>query len=184
MKPIILIDFDGVFNILGELSKAHEYWDEILTVTIPYDGHDTEKEFVVHVATELIAYLKALVESDLVEVIWLTTWVQNTEKFPQWLGLPALPWMARPEVASEWDWWKQKAVKALVEERGSDVPILWIDDDHGFDPSTTHWVFTTQRQIQLLPPSSYLAITPSDITTINNFIYRHTGRSLSDTETE
>jgi len=181
-KPIILFDFDGVFNILDKPDGAQKRWDELVTVTIPYDGHPKEDEFRVMVGKTLIDFLTRLAASELVDIRWLTTWVDNTEKFPHWLGMPVLPWMARPEVESEWDWWKQKAVKKLVEEVGSEVPILWVDDDHGYDPSTAHWLFTSQFQIHPLAPESISGLLPLDVETISFFVKKHTGVDIQLTE--
>jgi len=179
-KPIILIDFDGVFNILGTYDDALKLWNNDVTrVTIPYDGHPTEKEFTVKVANPLIDFFVRLAASDLVEIIWLTTWVDNTAKFPEWLGLPEFPYLERPDVDSEWEWWKLKAAKAFVEEVGSETPILWIDDDHGYDSSAVHWLFTSQQQIHPLAPSSVEALVPLEVDLITFFVEKHTGVEIA-----
>ena len=174
-KPIILIDFDGVFNILDEYEDVLKDWDDAVLVTIPYDGDPDHDEFTVIVRKSIVDYFVKLAALDIVDIYWLTTWVKNTEKFPEYLGLPVLPWLERAEVSSEWDWWKLKTAKAFAETIGPGTPVLWVDDDHGYDSSAIHWLLTVQRNWRDLAPSSREALHPKDIEKISAFVKEHTG---------
>jgi hypothetical protein len=176
-KPIVLFDFDGVFNILDSFAVARNRWDDVEHVVIPYDGHPYETEFTVIVAKPITDFLGRLVRSDVVDVRWLSTWVHNTEKFSDLLDYPDMPWMERPDVDSEWIWWKLEAVKSLVEEVGPETPILWVDDDHGFDPPAIAWL-KTQKQILALAPDSTAALSSVDIKIIRYFVEKHTGMDI------
>lgn len=103
MKPLLLMDFDGVFNALnaywvwvGEgkpneldyLSKEPPNWelrtDEVdndlffapdRQVIVPFDDFKVQVQW----STELVRNINQLIVHNLVDFVWLTTWKEQTD---------------------------------------------------------------------------------------------------------
>jgi hypothetical protein len=172
-KPLILIDFDGVFNIINSVASARKQWGKVITATIPYEGDTRQSAFSVIVAQDVIDFFVWLDSLGVVDIRWLSTWTHNTSKFPQFLGLPEFGWLERPDHDPEWGWWKLDVAKEVIGE-DKEVPVLWIDDDHSFDPGARKWL-REHPNVTAIAPKTVLGLTLSDLKEVIIFIEKETG---------
>lgn len=163
-KITIYLDFDGVFNI------NPYYADKIIKK--PY----TKSVFLknkknVAVNTEVLSYFKELLDSNIYEVKWLTTWNHNS-------GIKAILPMIEldnhitfiyPNInrhsknKKEWTEWKAKAIIQDQEQVSS--PFIWIDDT-----APRYWDTivknSTKKDKLIISPSRSIGLTKKDIVNI------------------
>jgi hypothetical protein len=136
MKPLLLLDVDGVLNCFGSLwSPEYEkrHFDGGCA-RMSDDGH-----FTLRVRHETAGQLAELAAA--FDVVWCTAWMDRAHpQFQKWLGLPEEPW-PHIEFAGDWDRmlaaqeggssWKLGHVYAWLEKNAPDRPLVWLDDDLG-----------------------------------------------------
>lgn len=144
MKPILLLDVDGVLNAVTDSDpKAWGDWQQ-----------DRANGFGICWSPKMIAALNDL--ADRVEFRWLTTWWDMTERLA-FLGLHEGITVANTEEeyldreGGPGSWWKLNTAKRVAEEGR---PIIWIDDDLAFDKPALEWG-------RSLPPGRLLGISPT-----------------------
>lgn len=180
-KPVVLLDVDGVVNIFR--TSGTQLWTECEVAYVEHTGDRNKRPgYTVHIAKQTIKFLNALKDSDLVHVIWLTTWVHNAQRLTD-LGIPEFPYLKRPEGADGEDgfmgWWKTAVAKELVARLEDKVPVLWIDDEHSYQrPDALHWALTSNRRIELLNPNPYVGLNTDYYTKISDWVERHTGNRI------
>lgn len=170
LRPLILIDFDGVFNIVNDLEVARGVWSDVEEIYVPISGGSIRTR----VSPTLVSLFSRIVESGLVDVEWLTTWKEDTEQFPAALGFPSLIWHDEPADLPFFPWWKWEVVKTIAEERERGTPVLWIDDDIRHDRDAPVWI-SENEFVTALSPDSFKGITPAQVQEITTFVERHTG---------
>ena len=114
MRPIILLDLDGVLNPFAAATCPDGYQERVL-----FEGEGPERYAVAHGAwiTELAAAG---------ELWWATGWGHHAnERYLPLLGVEPLPFVVFPPVPFEPEL-KVPAVAELVRDR----PAAWIDDNH------------------------------------------------------
>lgn len=118
MKPLLLIDVDGVLNPYKahrcpEGFVEHEYYDE--------DG----SSYDIRLNPEHAAWLAELAE--VFELVWATTWEHKANEFiaPN-LSLPQLPVIEFDQGATGYNrTWKLVTIVEYIGDR----PAAWIDDE-------------------------------------------------------
>lgn len=138
MKPLMLLDFDGVINPenltldekkqLPDLDVAKLRWDDTVETTVPLnDGN-----FVIRFSPTVINHINDL--SGSFDIWWLTDWEEDTLKLPDVIGIKDFPFFTgRPKTVGEANgWWKFNIIKTLDTTR----PTLWIDDNI---PKENYW---------------------------------------------
>jgi hypothetical protein len=145
MRPLLLLDVDGVLNILGDDTQPS--WDVIMTGRAVADG----MAYTITWSPEVIQAVLDWIDQG-VEVQWLTTWGHDANTSMRHLiGMPELPvagtydenWAGAVESASTRShaemapaapdpltgaWWKYDVVKRLLDEH-PDRLLVWIDDE-------------------------------------------------------
>jgi hypothetical protein len=124
MKPLLLIDVDGVLNPFG-------FWEPLPNEFVKYSIKVNDgRTFSVHLNAE---HGKRLLDlSDRFELTWCTTWVHEAnEKIGPKIGLPELPVVEWNNVQPQWAigdlCWKTLDVIDYTVER----PFVWLDGDIG-----------------------------------------------------
>jgi len=170
-KPTILLDVDGVVNIVNSREEAARLWDgKIITQYIEHtEDRRGNSGYTVNIATDVINTLNFLNELGGIEVKWLTTWVHNTKELCT-LGVPDFYFLERPVHESD-NWWKWDVVKNLVSTLDEDTPILWIDDEHGYDPNVVRWLLTdpAAESIEVISPDTFEGLTPEHLLRIRKW---------------
>ena len=124
MKPLVLLDVDGVINDLGALSgqvRSHRI-DRIWS-----------NGYTVHIPDYMPALIQRLVAT--AEVWWCTTWRDRANgEIAEHLGIDQLPVVDDGTVARSVDW-KSAAARSLVTEAlEAGRPVYWIEDFYGQPP--------------------------------------------------
>src|SRR3954469_21459786 len=158
--PLMLLDVDGVLNAMRwELPPG---WEQGM-----FNG------FVLSWDPTITARLRALHESGVVEIQWLTTWAENADKLlAEPMGLPrglrthgrddVLPTGFGGERRGVSGWWKLAAIRALAEaEPGR--RIVWIDDDLA-EPAvdTSEWL-AANAHVLVVAPDFFAGLTHSQL---------------------
>lgn len=158
----LYLDVDGVLNAV--------------TREVPDWGWDAHRRKVVNgwpitYSPDLIAVLNRIAKTPGLGVYWLTTWCHEAPNFlAPALGIDGADW---PVVGFEhWQrarprsWWKLAAIQEHLD--GFDGGVVWIDDDHGYDPAAKAWL-AGQPQIAAIAPSSVVGITRAEAELIERF---------------
>lgn len=155
MRPLVLLDFDGVLNALSGLQPpAPSCWSD--WTTCHEDGW-------------LLWFSRsaAAAVAELGEVHWLTTWNENnsanTLLCPR-LGIGPFPVAAAPLVYPERDeLWKPRAVAAALR---TGRPVIWFDDDSELLAEEWRWVgedFSSATNLFRFAPDPSIGLTDVDI---------------------
>lgn len=163
MEPLIIIDFDGIFNPLAQM-EDEAVWPDMTHATLTdSDGDNTPVVF----SPTVVQYFHSL--TGRAEIIWLTTWKKETQFFSDVLGLPAYPWLDELEgsyIVDSHDWWKAKVMASLPVDR----PTLWIDDEIPEYEHSPEQRLITERGIHWISPTTYIGLTPDHLEEIEAFV--------------
>lgn len=162
-KHLLVLDFDGVVNGLGGSQNfPHEFQSCILACR--------GKEYAISYRLELIQKINELSQRNDVDVIWLTTWVEYTEKFTQ-LGLTQFPYLSPLEQLDDVTVrhgyiWKSKAlVDYLKRHDGEYEKVVWCDDDYKvFD-----WLPIKEENFITITPNPYFGLLNKQVDMITRF---------------
>lgn len=117
VRPVILLDVDGVLNACGW--DEPKGWDDFQT-TVCNGFHITHSQ-------KMAAAIRAL-DAD---IVWLTTWRERANEWISplfdWGHFPALSYVESERYSS---WWKAAAAEKYIKENPR--PFIWIDDDLTF----------------------------------------------------
>jgi hypothetical protein len=175
-KPLVLFDFDGVFNPVGKTETDMPVLDDHLQqiIKLPF-GYGIFSDMIVHVNQVNIDFFNNLTLNSALEVKWLTTWQQDTELFPEALNFKPAPWvkaeadperLLQPKEARKW--WKLYTIQNIVKSNPK-TNILWVDDDINDDMETISWLAAT-KTVQALVPNYLKGLTLEDRELITKFI--------------
>jgi len=125
-----LMDVDGVLNAIGK-HRTND-WPEWTDVRVKLGS--SGGSFPITYAPGLIRALNAMIERNIVDLMWLTTWEKHAAR---WLspaiGLNAADARVLPDRWKKMyghridDWWKARQAKATFHKLGA--PMVWTDDD-------------------------------------------------------
>lgn len=155
MRPLVLLDFDGVLNALsGPQPPAPSCWSDWTTCR-----EDGFRLWFSRSAAAAVA--------ELGDVNWLTTWNEdnkaNTLLCPR-LGIGPFPVAAAPLVCPEGDeLWKPRAVAAALR---TGRPVIWLDDDSELLAEEWRWVgedFSSATNLFRFAPDPSIGLTDVDI---------------------
>jgi hypothetical protein len=130
MKPVLLVDVDGVLNCFGSLWTPEYEAEHFEPLRVAYD------RYTIRCRKGLADNLARLAEW--FEMTWCTAWEGNAHPFfGEWLGLGHEPW---PHVDWTRGWVGEELTWKLADVRrvhDGDRPLAWIDDDLG--PDAYEW---------------------------------------------
>lgn len=172
VKPVWLMDVDGVLNICGwGDGRVAQTWGDTRVFNA--------MQFRIRVSPKVLDSVSSWMKEGLAEVRWLTSWEElaNVHLVAE-LGWPELEVAGRYEDSVKVDrkfsgdigWWKLEFAQAVYD---TGVPVIWTDDDiaHAFD--AMEWLATTDRD-RMLAISPIAGLTPTNLDEIEEFIRRHT----------
>jgi hypothetical protein len=176
LKPLILFDFDGIFNPISkkEGEQAHLEGHTQTIMKLPF-GYGIFSDMPVNVLEHNINFFNELRNNTKIEIQWLTTWQKDTEMFPDSLHFLETSWVEGKEDPERFNqtketrtWWKLYTMQELVKEQPT-RKILWVDDDINDNPEAVKWVHATDNVTALVPNYLY-GLTDKDRNFIYNFI--------------
>jgi hypothetical protein len=167
--PIVLLDIDGVLNMLGPQMGVKSAWGPNMVQNSSIQNHKNAK-YPFYWCPAVVTKLNDWSDRDLIEVRWLTTWDADAPKFvAPVLGLRDWP-LARDPVLKL----TKLAAATRIAKDNPNRPIVWIDDDLGsfFKPgdqeSLVFW--TTRKKTLFIMPNALQGLTESDVLAVEAFI--------------
>jgi len=128
LKPVWLLDVDGVINLFDDAVKA---WPDVERFTC--------LGFQITWSPTLMRRIRAVHDAGFAEVRWLTTWEDLANE--HLTGPFSLPELAvagrRPSHDSLRSWWKLPHAQAVYE---AGVRVIWTDDDIAFASDAKAWL--------------------------------------------
>lgn len=120
MKPIWLLDIDGVVNCGNRTPPTHLGYNFLEFKQRAGDGY----EYNMIVAKEVVDFIDEM--SDFFQIVWCTTWQQDANAFGKKIGLKEFPWIDESKLPYSQYHWKRAAFEKFQEAGHS---VLWTDDD-------------------------------------------------------
>ncbi|MCU1624904.1 MAG: hypothetical protein JWL79_3749 [Frankiales bacterium] len=186
MGPLILLDVDGVVNILGE-DDSPDGWDVVCSGRATAEGNT----YPIVWSPEVVAALTRWLD-DGVEIQWLTTWGHDANRsLRELIDLPELP------VAGTYDhepagvpeepgrshasdapsapdpltgqWWKYDVVQRILREQ-PERTLIWIDDELHGAMRFREWA-DEHPQVHAIGPDGDLGLTAADLVAIEALLY-------------
>lgn len=187
MRPIWLLDFDGVVNALSKRG-GRAYWPDWRSATIPDpDGGLTRAGTPLQLqllwAPEVIDTVRHALDAG-VDVRWLSTWRAHTALLPEIIpGLPRMRWLDEtilaavdestldPGKSMESGPWKVLVAKAYVP---GGAPLLWTEDSLSIDLLSESWRRARTAATTLIRPRGATGLIQREVRTIREWISDHT----------
>lgn len=160
MKPVLLLDIDGVINAISREPETRA-WPEEAWVRGWVKGGDGT--WPILAAQPVIDFINRLHDQELAEVRWHTTWQHEAQNLADFFGLRTFAVAEAPEYLDrQWiakairderpTWWKLSAALRVLQEEKR--PLIWIDDELSYELRKFDWPTD-------IPP--HLALTPNHI---------------------
>lgn len=179
MRPVLLLDIDGVVNSLLKAPPTHAWPKEAWRQVDFTDGPDT---FPLLWSEPVVEYLTSLHNQGRVEFRWHSTWQEKAPLFGEAVGLPEFQVAYAPEARANQGlffkeqilvhkptWWKYPtAERVLVVEKR---PLIWIDDDLRlklFPKYRSH--VKTLGKVCLVDPDGQTGLLPKHMRQIEEFL--------------
>ena len=181
MRPLVLLDVDGVLNALA---VDHPAWDDWQRGSAKAMGREWPIQWSATVAARVRGWLQ------LADVQWLTTWGHYAnDGLHALLGLPQLVVAGYPGDEGATDataaslagvtaaardeltgrWWKFDVVRrAVTAEPGR--PLVWVDDDLAGQRDLQQWVRDAVPDCLLVTPGSRSGLTVDDLDAVDAFL--------------
>lgn len=129
MKPIWLMDFDGVLNVFDSGAPVLSDW--------PSWNDFIARGFRIQYSPAMVARILALHESGLVEIRWLSTWGRLANEDLTQLGFPEFPVAGEMPYRGGHGWWKLPIAQELFDQGHA---LIWTDDDITGSKDATAWM--------------------------------------------
>jgi hypothetical protein len=163
--PLVLLDFDGVFNALAILMDMSEWQDGgIHSACMPSGTHG-------------FSYSPSVAQffaerASLAEFVWLSTWEEETPIYGTAMGLPEFSWLGTDGMDQEPSapWWKFQVVQQLAAQFPG-RRILWIDDEIPADIADPIRVWLNRNpQVEFIRPDDFHGLKSQDLGEIEEFL--------------
>jgi len=175
LKPIWLLDIDGVINANPYVKPTH-VWDESFWLeAVVRDRNERTWPFMV--STAVINFIKDAVREDKVHVKWLTTWQKDAHRVSSRFGLPYFDVIENPmekgtRASFYKSWWKlTEAITVATGHPGT--PIIWTDDDLDHDSKDWFHEACPETDALLISPAGNEGLAPNHLAKINAFLKEH-----------
>lgn len=160
-KVRILLDVDGVLNAVDIWDPPD--WDNWLIKEC--NGFN-----ILHSLDmgERIAELNAV---DGVEILWLTTWELEANKWIAPLfGWPNFYLAGQRDFSTmeRWNWWKFPLAKALWDK--DQTPFVWLDDDLKWEQPALDWLDEVGDDALGISPDTNAGLTVAHMEQIEQFV--------------
>lgn len=177
MKPILLLDVDGVINACTPFPD-HSAWRELGTREAIWWRQKVNGYWIM-AARPVLDFLTELHLKDRVEIRWHTTWQHNAQMIADAFELPTFPVAEAPEHdPTRWsygpEWWKLGAARRVLKEEQR--PLIWLDDDQVTDRFRVDEL-RRHGKCLFIAPNSQTGLCPRHLRRIDGFIGRQLGLS-------
>lgn len=181
MRPLVLLDVDGVLNALGPPDDSWADWQYGSAAAL-------EREWPIRFSPTVVTAVRGWAAT--VEVRWLTTWGHAAnEGLRHLLGLPELSVAGTPDAAAvpatpaagalsavtpaapdglTGRWWKLDVVRSLV-GRQPERRLVWVDDDLAADPVARAWL-RGHTECLLIAPNPLTGLVARELATVAAFL--------------
>lgn len=133
MKPIMLVDIDGVCNPLSAAPRVRPEW----TWRVERSGRNRG-----WVAPELGTLLRSL--TAVADVMWCSGWEEDAVGYARHLQVPTWPWLPLTEPQGSAGHLKIPSIDAHLNDRA----ICWFDDENA--SAATEWARTRDQRVATL----------------------------------
>lgn len=160
--PIWLLDVDGVLNAVSKEGDrtAWKDWQKGY-------AHAGGTEWPILFSPSVTGFIERMHAAGRVEVRWLTTWEDDANgELRELLGFTKEFEVAGRRGFGSSRWWKFDAAQR-VRENEPDRPLIWTDDDLGFEREAASWA---SRHGLGITPQTHLGLTPKHLRMITDFI--------------
>lgn len=179
MKPVLLLDIDGVINAVSKALPAHVWptlaWDR---AEYAFNGEQLPLLW----SKPVVEYLTELDLRERVEIRWHTTWQATASEFGALVGLPEFPiaqageYMANPSLfakqqllAGKPNWWKYPAAERVLTEE--ERPLIWVDDDITWKvPRVYRDAMAKLGTVLIVSPDKVTGLIPRHLRRIEEFL--------------
>jgi len=168
--PVLLLDVDGVLNV-----RAHTWPCRVARGTATTAGQPWPMRW----APALMARIRALHETGMVEIRWCTTWVGDTGQLSRLFELPTFPDAYAEDDAAEHTWNKLNAALEVVQ---SGRPLVWVDDfaiPKADDFDAEHRQALEAAGALLIETDHRCGLTPGEMDRIETYCREHTRPELA-----
>lgn len=166
MKPLVLIDFDGVINAVAQQHWQKAWKDMTEDTFVDRRGYNIPVNF----SPTLVEFINIL--SNVADIEWLTTWKRDTELLPAQIGINVFPWHDEIHKGPPWgeEWWKFDVVKKIATENPG-RKVLWIDDDIPSNSWEPERLFLFRNVLwETIVPREDTGLTPAHCESIIEFV--------------
>jgi len=185
-KPLWLLDVDGVLNAVNIIEDLQALEGDInwpdYQVGRALSGRPAGHTYKIIWSPTLVKRITALVEEDLVEIQWLTTWEERAQtQIGPLLGLPHFELPGKRDLGAEHQslitgagdyWWKFPLAREAVAETPQ-RPLIWTDDDLVSVPEATAWARKRWQDgggmAMLVNPAWEIGLSPRQMDAIEAF---------------
>lgn len=173
MKPVFLLDIDGVLNAATK-KPDRSVWP--VDAWIRGHAHDGRHRWPILGARPVADFIREVHEQGRAEIRWHTTWQDMAKYVGDLLKLPDFPVAEAPEWAVHLraeteEWWKIGAALRVVEDERR--PLVWTDDDlrgtFNLDQPTRDRIASAGPAL-LLGPNDTTGLTPKHLRMIDEFL--------------
>lgn len=167
MKPLLLLDIDGVVN--AGRRKPIEIWpgdDQWISEEV----ENSTGVWPVTVAKPVLEFITKIHAEGLAEIRWHTTWQEEALDFADTFGLPTFHIQPCPEATKNGTmyWWKLPCVQR---ELSVGRKVLWIDDDIERNiTSVTRRLLTAGGDLKLVIPKTATGLSPENTIEVLRFL--------------
>lgn len=157
-KPLMLLDVDGVLNILED-----PIWNDTKKCKALNEGPN-KGYYPINYSPKMINEINQLSRADMIEVQWLTTWDKCARKdLAKKIGIDDFQLARDPVLKLP----KEVAAVRRAEEY-PERPIIWVDDHlRYFELDVDFW--SKRKSVLFVCTERLQQLTPQDIETIKHF---------------
>jgi hypothetical protein len=133
MKPVWLLDIDGVINALESPGPPLHAWPAGCWRTVQAESAH-QLSWPIVAAQPVLDFIWMVHTKGLAEIRWHTSWQEFANNVSRELDLPELPLQPAPEFDEpiSLTWWKLPAARRVLSEGRR---LIWTDDDVGSELS-------------------------------------------------
>lgn len=155
MKPIMLLDVDGVLNVLDDSRHTVRIGKDQIPGGYPFWPKAFTKPFMHWAWTNFKVY-------------WLTCWGGRANIIADWARLPTVPCITDHGSKKYKDWKLGAAIRVIGRYRTR--KIVWVEDE--FHDQTEMWA-TYKPNVLLVKTKHQIGVRPEHVKKIENFIRFH-----------
>lgn len=172
MKPVWLLDIDGVINAITHEWPPTRGWEAEHWALDQVESFVPDDVWPIRWSQPVVDFINEVHASGLAEIRWHTTWQEAAHNISKALELPEFEIAKAPERLEfrEREWWKLGAARrVLMEEKR---PLVWTDDDisYGMDDLQRSAMRRTGQGALLVSPDSSCGLAPKDLDRISAFL--------------